>query len=207
MIMFMTIILAFFINVFIGFVGNWSKFYHFKRIVLGLFLTDSRKPLHRRMFELASRLTWQLFQQSLMFVAVQLFNLLFKLESVTHFGGATVLETKAARWGGISVGCYIFQCKGYRAQPNDKLFQHEYGHYLQSQYSGIFYLPLWGLPSLWSAFRKNHDHNTFSIEQDCNVRAFRYFNQYIWKGQDLAWDFRFNPIQNHDFRLRFAWFW
>jgi hypothetical protein len=207
LLMFVFTIVTFVINLCQGFLGNWTKFYHFKNIVFGLFLTDNNKPFLYQVLEFSNRFTWQLFQQSLMYAVVQTFNICFEIESITHFGGATAIETKAARWGGISVGSYIFQCRGYRANPEDKLFQHEYGHYLQSQYAGIFYLLLWGLPSLWSAFRKNHDHNAFSIEQDCNVRAFRYFKQYVWNEKTDCWDLGFNAIQNHNFRLWFGWFW
>lgn len=82
--------------------------------------------------------------------------------------------------------------------PNNSLFQHEYGHYLQSQKMGVAYLNRVGIPSLLS----NHDHDFHPVEQDANRRAFLYFNEHVdgfYKTKEniddeRGWNFVKNPL-------------
>lgn len=88
-----------------------------------------------------------------------------------------------------------------KADPNNSLFQHEFGHYLQSLKFGLTYIPKIGIPSIISANGENHDYH--SVEQDANARALRYFVKR--HGQDFAtsktddegWDFSENPIRSY----------
>ena len=48
--------------------------------------------------------------------------------------------------------CCSMGPKGYVADWRDHMFVHEYGHYIQSQYMGISFLPVVGVPSLLSAW-------------------------------------------------------
>jgi hypothetical protein len=83
--------------------------------------------------------------------------------------------------------------------PNNYLFQHEYGHYLQSQKMGCAYLSRVAIPSLMSD-KDTHKFNP--VEQDANARAFNYFNKnvpgfyksYNDRYQDHGWDFWSNPL-------------
>jgi hypothetical protein len=52
-------------------------------------------------------------------------------------------------------------------------FQHEYGHYLQSQASGGLYLFVFGLPSILGG---EEGHNNKFPEQDANIRSWLWFN-------------------------------
>jgi len=75
------------------------------------------------------------------------------------------------------------------------LFQHEYGHYIQSQNAGWLYLPKYALPSLRSALKNNYyEHSAFWVEQDANIRASKYFNSNI-NGYS-GWNYFSNPIFN-----------
>jgi hypothetical protein len=69
------------------------------------------------------------------------------------------------------LGSYINGHRGLQADPNNSLFQHEYGHYLQSQNSGPFYLQRYALPSLIDAMGYSN-HNYHAVEQDSNIRAY-----------------------------------
>ena len=82
-----------------------------------------------------------------------------------------------------------------RDSPSNSLFQHEYGHYLQSQKYGLLYYPEFGLPSLTSA--RNHDY--YPTEQDANARAYEYFNRNV-NGYS-RWDFIRNPIVDFNYRM------
>ena len=69
------------------------------------------------------------------------------------------------------------------------MFVHEYGHYLQSQELGFFYLFQVGIPSLQSAIvdtQKNNAprHGNRWFETDANKRAADYFDQYYGSGCD-----------------------
>ena len=66
-----------------------------------------------------------------------------------------------------------------RADPNNPTFQHEYGHYLQSQSYGWAYLLCVGLPSLKSVRNNPDEHKFQPFEVDANIRAYNYFNQYF----------------------------
>ncbi len=58
-----------------------------------------------------------------------------------------------------------------KSDPANILFQHEYGHYIQSQNYGYLYYGKFGIPSL---LRKgNHSYNP--VEQDANIRSVKYY--------------------------------
>ena len=66
--------------------------------------------------------------------------------------------------GGMSLGKYIFVPEGVGLQ----YIQHEYGHTVQSNYLGWFYLLVIGLPSLvWAGcfegYRKKHNVSYYSF--------------------------------------------
>lgn len=75
-------------------------------------------------------------------------------------------------------GSYIDFYRSNGTRVFNSLFQHEYGHYLQSQSLGLGYLIRVGVPSfLQASFGGNHDFMNY--EQDANMRAFRYFNENV----------------------------
>ena len=85
------------------------------------------------------------------------------------------------------------------ADANNPLFQHEYGHYIQSQSMGLAYYSRIGIPSARS---DRNTHNFHPVEQDENRRAFLYFNKHVGnfyvKEEDAykgtGWDFWYNPL-------------
>ena len=92
------------------------------------------------------------------------------------------------KWGGITLGSYIIGDNTIEAHPDNPLFQHEYGHYLQSQSMGWAYLPRVGIPSVLSS--GTHDYHP--VEQDANARAIQYF--YKQTNGTVDWKFDINPI-------------
>ena len=67
--------------------------------------------------------------------------------------------------------------------PDNSIFQHEYGHYIQSQAYGLFYLIDIGLESIQTV---NSDKHRFMwYEREANSFSFEYFNRlgidFIWK--------------------------
>jgi hypothetical protein len=134
-------------------------------------------------------------------------NLFYGVQSVTSYGGATVAETYSDNWGAVTFGSYIIGSRGIQANPTNSLFQHEYGHYLQSQATGPFYLQRYGIPS---AFSKG-DHDLHPVEQDANARALKYFNKHVDGFESFdeeglytgGWVRRQNPIIGYDWNQPF----
>ena len=90
-----------------------------------------------------------------------------------------------------------------RADPADKIFQHEYGHYLQSQAFGPFYLSKIALPSLYNDIFHNSSHKNNAIERDANLRAFIYFNSTIDDFKISNWHNSVNPINGYSIHLSY----
>ncbi len=178
----------------------------------GLFASDPNKTTGGRIWEVISRFTWQAPQTLGGFVTSHSYNTFGfggGVESVNYAYGATVVKTKNEGWGAIAQGSYIVGDNSIEADANNSLFQHEYGHYLQSQSMGNAYYARVGIPSALST----GDHEFHPVEQDANRRAFIYFNSNVdgfYKSEqeyiqeftsgeaNKGWDFRRNPVVSRD---------
>lgn len=104
------------------------------------------------------------------------------VESVDYLYGATVVSTVNDGWGAVTQGNFIVGDSDLKADPSNDLFQHEYGHYIQSQDYGYLYYAKFGVPSLFS----KGSHRDHPVEQDANIRSLKYYYQ---KGlYDSFWD-------------------
>ncbi len=124
------------------------------KIYAGLFGLDSHKSILGRGWEFISRFTWQLPQTIAGFEYAHISNLAWQVDHVSYWGGATV--SSGNFWGGkgaVTLGSFITGSSSLKADLNNSLFQHEYGHYLQSQEMGWGFLPRVGIPSLMSAWK------------------------------------------------------
>jgi len=128
----------------------------------------------------------------------------WKLELPPNGGGATTLQNAGGLWGAFTLGSYILGDNTLRADPNNTLFQHEYGHYLQSQSYGFIYLPKFAIPSLYDAMRSSpSEHDYYKVEQDANARALSFFvgnygNAFAKRTNEKGWNHDFNPIKNYN---------
>jgi hypothetical protein len=185
----------------------------------GLFTSDPNKDFWGRTWEVTSRFTWQLPQTIIGLGFSNISNLAGQVDKVEYKYGTTVLNGNF--WGqgdgsAVTLGSYINGGRDLKADPNNSLFQHEYGHYLQSQEMGWGYFSRVGIPSLFSADGTgNHKYQPF--EQDANRRAFMYFNKNVdgfytseteylqqrnnnsyFNGTSKGWNFYSNPLDvNH----------
>jgi hypothetical protein len=107
-------------------------------------------------------------------LTAQFYNDFWEVD-VQHAYGATVLKN-GKTWGAFTLGNYIMGDKSMEADPNNRFFQHEYGHVCQSGAFGIFYMSKIAIPSLFIRYLGIQDSK---IEIDANRRAFRYFNSRI----------------------------
>lgn len=78
----------------------------------------------------------------------QILNLTGLINNVTHMDGAVAISGIAKNDEAFTFGHYIFGPKKFRADWRDHLFVHEYGHYVQAQRMGIFYVPVVAYPSV-----------------------------------------------------------
>lgn len=156
--------------------------------------------------QILSRFTWEAPQSAVGHLTASVINTVNAVKSVSYWGGATAVELYQPHWGAFTSGSFINGERGLYADPNNTLFQHEYGHYLQSQSMGWGYLPRVGIPSLMSAMKKDGLHKYQQTEQDANRRAFLYFNKHVdgfyksesEKRDKRGWDFDINPLDvNH----------
>lgn len=80
------------------------------------------------------------------------------------------------------------------ADPSNDLFQHEYGHYIQSQKYGYLYYGKFGIPSASS----KGNHGDHPVEQDANIRSLKYYYEHglynsLWDKNSLT-----NKINGYD---------
>lgn len=152
------------------------------KIYGGLFTSDKNRNFFGQVGQVLSRFTWQLPNTVGGFVASHGYNMIGKVNSVEYEAGATVLNTgndNPYRSWAFTLGSYIIGDNTIEADAKNALFQHEYGHYLQSETFGPAYIFAFALPSLFSATFNVDNHNDFYTEQNANKRAKRYWERTI----------------------------
>ncbi len=78
----------------------------------------------------------------------QMLNMTGLVKDVTHMDGAVAISGIAKKDEAFTFGHYIFGPRKFRADWRDHLFVHEYGHYVQAQRMGLFYIPVVAYPSV-----------------------------------------------------------
>ena len=153
----------------------------------GLFVVDKNKGFWGGALELLSRFFYQGEQTLLGFLAAQAMNtwrLYGGVDSVDYLHGATVVSTYKGDWGAFTLGSYIMGGYELKADNSNGYFQHEFGHYLQSQVYGPLYLMKVAIPSIGSKNDSTSPHYKNPVEQDANIRAFKYFKKYYSESFD-----------------------
>ena len=142
--------------------------------------------------QIISRFTWEYPQTFAGYFLADLYNSIGKVKDVDYFYGATVTTTYKRNLifgGAITLGSYITGGNELKAEPNNNLLMHEYGHYLQSQDAGPLYLFNFGLPSALP-----YDiHEDKKVEQDATARGIKFF---IKKKALINWDHNEYPVKN-----------
>jgi hypothetical protein len=124
-------------------------------LLLGVFIPTRIYPFYKKVGQILSRFSWEIPQTSLGLLSGWFLLLSGKSDTLIFAHGTTIIKCKS-RFGGFCLGCYIAGDKEITSNYNDRLFQHEYGHYLQSMSSGLIYLFKYALPSVISAWRNNY---------------------------------------------------
>jgi RHS repeat-associated protein len=170
------------------------------KVIGGLFAADTKQAGWG--WQIVSRFTWEAPQTAFGFLSSDLSVTFGNIQSVDYYAGATVLQSRYEHLFynsgglGITLGSYIIGGNEIRADANNWLFQHEYGHYLQSRASGPAYVSRYAIPSLFDKKVDKNNPKTFHkynpVEQDANARSIQYF--YKRNGSNFVWDFYYNPI-------------
>lgn len=153
----------------------------------GLFTTDKNKGFWGGVLEFMSRFLYQGEQTVIGFLsahAMNTFNINGGVNSVEYLHGATVLSTAEGDGTAFTLGSYIIGGPELKANDYNALFQHEFGHYLQSQIYGPLYMMKVAIPSMGSKNEVVSPHSSNPAEQDANIRAFNYFKKYYPKRFD-----------------------
>ena len=161
------------------------------QITRGLFLTDAKRTVVGRVWQLFSRFTWELPQTLVGWLYTLGRALAGQIDRVDVLGGVTFATQSGYNYGmGVSLGTFVdlwagpwMHGEGEGFVLGSQLCMHEFGHTTDSQRFGWAYLPFIGLPSLLSAFGKG-DHNVFWTE----IRANRHAKRYFSKHYAIAWN-------------------
>ena len=148
------------------------------KIIAGLFVTDPNKGFFGRALELFSRFTFQATQTMVGYMYSNIANMAGRVYNVSHAYGATAVANSWNSKSAVTLGSFILGREDLRADAGHPTFQHEYGHYLQSQRLGPAYWPAVALPSVFNVMYGS-DHSYRSYEMNANYLAFRYFNEQI----------------------------
>jgi hypothetical protein len=82
-----------------------------------------------------------------------------------------------------------------QANVRNPLFQHEYGHYLQSQAAGWSYLPRFAIPSALNPFfNGGYTDLSENSEQDAQARSLLYLSKYVDSFTYNDWKYDENPF-------------
>ena len=169
------------------------------QLTRGLFLTDHNRSPWGRVWQLLSRLTWELPQTLVGWLYSVVRALAGQVDRVDTFGGITFATKKDWPYGmGVSLGTFVdlwaapwMQGEGERYILGNQICQHEFGHTTDSQRFGWLYLLVIGLPSLLNAIGKGN-HNVFWTEIRANNHAKRYFTKHY----GIAWNESGYPTKN-----------
>lgn len=160
----------------------------------GLGQTDAHRDSLWRREELRSRFDEQMLQTRLGAAFAWSYKNLGvggKLKDYSFKDGTAIVCT-SGNWTAMTMGNFIIGGDGLAPEVNNKTYQHEYGHYLQSQDLGHYYVMLIAIPSIMSKVIMKGDHHFSDTEQDANIRAYSYFRRYY--PDEIEWDFESNPI-------------
>ena len=186
--------------------NDWSRLENTMKLHLGNFYLDGNRNTFGQTLQGLTRFTWEFPQTTFGYTYSQFRNAFGGVDRVDYFGGATfVTNENSENRGGMSPGSFINMSIRGEIGPefqervlNDPLFMHEFGHSFDSQTFGALYLPIIGLPSLFSAATSRSlpgstlltSHRIRWYERNANKHAARYFSNHY----DIDWSIYEPPL-------------
>lgn len=156
-------------------------------IDMGIFQTKDYLTNEQKKETVISRLTWEI-PQTILGNALSHVRNNFRNVSVNYYQGATLINETgedmsgfSGRWG-ITLGSYINSLNLSADPESDYIFAHEYGHTIQSQILGLFYIPVIGVPSFGGELVEGisgsgHSHDNEWYEVWSNNLSADYFDE------------------------------
>ena len=129
--------------------------------------------------------TWNLPNTLIGNIVGHTLNYLEVVDNVTNFDGAVALSNVTRKGAAFTIGNYIFGPENFKADWRDHTFVHEYGHYIQSNWFGPFYLPVIGSTSLLSAGglgKPDHEYRWFEVQ--ASKMGGNYFDKKYGSGKN-----------------------
>ncbi|MDH6396284.1 hypothetical protein M2450_000315 [Dysgonomonas sp. PF1-23] len=184
--------------------ATWKPVWNGMKIDAGMFVFDNP-------FQAFSRWTWELPQSLIGNAWSSARNVAGYADQIKYYRGATfIIHDNSSKYDGVTLGNYInmnirdpYDKTKYEPSWNDNKFtpiadnmmMHEYGHFLQSQRIGFFYLSAVGIPSLINRLGWiGGDKDRFYTEKWANNLAYHFFVGKEHGGN--GWDFGKYPIDN-----------
>ena len=156
---------------------NWTRTVNSIKIDLGLFKGSFK--------QVVNKWTWGLKNSFWGNVTAHFYNTIGKVDHISYMDGAIAVSGPTGKdtEKAFTIGPYIMGPKGLRADWRDHLFVHEYGHYVQSQLLGPFYLSVVAFPSLTSTLNLGgYDHDTRWFEVNASYLGSRHFDRKYGRG-------------------------
>ena len=181
-----------------------SPLFHRLRLVAqitrGLFLTDPKRTVLGRLWQLISRFTWELPQTFVGWLYSVVRAMVGQVDRVDTFGGITFVTKTDYKYGmGVSLGTFVdlwagswMLGEGEKYILANQICMHEFGHTVDSQRFGWLDQPVVGLPSRQNA-KGQRDHSVFWTETRANRHAKRYFSKHY----SIAWNETGYPTENY----------
>ena len=177
--------------------NGWNGLERAGQLLLGNFYLDENRSFFEGVWQGFSRHTWEIPQTLIGHSYTQLRNMFGQVDRVDYLGGATFATNENSKnHNGITFGNYInMNIYGEInmdfdtfATTVDPMYMHEYGHTIDSRAFGLSYLFGIGIPSLFSAAKKDGGHKKYWTETRANRRAAKYFGKYYgvnWMDYDI----------------------
>ena len=156
---------------------DWTRTNNSIKIDLGLFKGSFK--------QVVNKWTWGLKNSFWGNVTAHFYNTIGKVDHISYMDGAIAVSGPTGKdtEKAFTIGPYIMGPKGLRADWRDHLFVHEYGHYVQSQLLGPFYLSVVAFPSLTSTLNLGgYDHDTRWFEVNASYLGSRHFDRKYGRG-------------------------
>jgi RHS repeat-associated protein len=179
----------------------------------GLFVSDKEKSFSGRAWEVASRFTWQTPQTVIGLLYNHAANMFGNITGVEYFHGATAVKGAGIDGGAVTLGSFISLShissdveSNVGVGAGSYTFMHEYGHYLQSQKSGLAYLVKYGLPSITGKEWPEWDANQRAADYLQGVYSnFKWDPNYYDTQPIPSWVTRGNEQRYRNFMKRYTY--
>ncbi len=156
---------------------NWKRTVNSWKIDMGMFRGN--------VWQILNKWTWGGVNSLIGNLVSEGYNTVGYVDGVTSLDGMLALSGATSGGRAFTIGHYSLGPDNYKADWRDHLFVHEYGHYIQSQQWGYFYIPVIAIPSVISAAHfLGEEHKYKWYEVNASKLGAEYFDKKYGRGAD-----------------------